>query len=195
MIGRFFRKMSTRIAGGFPSDEKKTGLEIRPDGGREFRTGTEAIRTALAALKIPEETEDMDFTEEEWRAAIQKAVTRRPERQTIRRPAVGLRPVFASGLAVILIGAAILFGIRRFPWLVPTVENQPGAESGATASNKPEIIRPIDPLIDPAALYARVNNAPSSEQAAGDVPTLTWISQETGLHIVWFVNDNIDMED
>lgn len=195
MTGRFFRKMSTGDAGDFPSEKMKAGLEGRLDGDREFRTGTEAIRTALAALKFPDETGDMDFTEEEWRGAIQKAVTQRPAQQMVRRPAVGLRPVFASGLTVLLIAAAILFGVRRFPWLVPTVENRPWAESEATATNQPEIIRPIDPVIHPARLYAQVNNRASSEQAAGDVPTLTWISQETGLHIVWFVNDNIDMED
>jgi len=137
-----------------------------------------------------------DFTEAEWSTAIRKAVTG-GETVKPRWTAVVFKPVFAYGLAVLLVGAAVLFGVRRFPWLVPAVENRLAISSdgAAAAAGQMEIIRPIDPVIDPAAWYAQANKGQSSKPTAGDVPTLTWISQETGLQIVWFVNDNLDMED
>ena len=59
----------------------------------------------------------MDFTEAEWTAAI-----RRPRRAAGRKigpavPASG--PSSATPWAFSSVGAAILFGVRRFPWLDP----------------------------------------------------------------------------
>ncbi len=153
------------------------------------RTDDQAL---LDRMKDALSEHNEDFTEAEWSVAVRKAVTG-GEVVKPRRMDFALKPVFAYGLAVLLVGAAVLFGVRRFPWLVPAVENQP--VSAAVASGQPKIIEPIDPVIDPAALYAQANKGQSSKPAAGDVPTLTWISQETGLHIVWFVNDNIKLED
>jgi hypothetical protein len=164
----------------------------------KFRKDQDALQAGIESLKIQATAEQMDFTEAEWDAVIRKAVTAGPAEQP-RRARFAFKPVFAYSLAALLVGAAVLIGIRRFPWLVPGVENIPVTASLSTG--QPEIIQAIDPMIDPALLYAQagVNGSArgelSSKPAAGDVPSFTWISQESGLQIVWFVNDNLKMED
>lgn len=167
----------------------------------------------IEALKDPGAFRDADFTQAEWTAAIRAAVTggkreKRPGRKTgLRFPVLGLRPAFGYALGLLFVGAAVLFGVRRFPWLVPVVENRPVA--AAVIARKPDIVEPIDPevVFPDSDLWARAEAAvapatrpplvsPSASVApAGDVPSLTWISQETGLQIVWFINENLNLEE
>jgi len=189
---RTARKLISDNVNGVLAEEKKLDLDRHLEQCPECRREAAAFRAGIEAIKNPEATAVLDFTEAEWTAAIRKAVTAGAAEKP-RRTAPALRPVFAYGLAVVLVGAAVLFGVRRFPWLIPAVENRPAAEPSASIG--PEIIKPINPVIDPAALYASVELESSSKPTAGDVPSLTWISQETGLQIVWFVNDNLKMED
>lgn len=194
---RAVRKLIAPYTGELLTEAKKLRLEIHLQDCPSCRAYAEGYRAGLAALKQPDGAMILDFTEDEWNAAIRKSVAGGAEKER-PRPALSkpaLRPVFSYSLAVLLVGAAVLMGVRRFPWLVPSVENRPASEGAIAKAEGTEIVKPIDPVIDPARLYAQVNNRASSEQAAGDVPTLTWISQETGLQIVWFVNDNIKLED
>ncbi|MBN1940521.1 MAG: zf-HC2 domain-containing protein [Candidatus Aminicenantes bacterium] len=198
MICRVARKLIPEAGNGSLSKEKSLGLERHLDLCRNCRMEANAYRAAMEAMKDRETDIGLDFTEAEWAAAIRGAVTQGAPGKNRRAAAPALRPVFAYGLAVLLAGATVFFGIRRFPWLIPSIETRPAgtlSASAETGAGQPEIIRPIDPVIDPAVLFVQAKIGASPEQAAGDVPTLTWISQETGLKIVWFVNDRIKMED
>ncbi|MCX6567182.1 MAG: zf-HC2 domain-containing protein [Candidatus Aminicenantes bacterium] len=199
---RSARKIIPDFTRGVLSDGKKKGLERHLRNCQACRADSAAFRTGIEAMKTPGAIEDMDFTEAEWTAAIQAAVTSHGEKKS-GRFVPAFRPAFGYTLGVLLVGAAVLFGVRRFPWLVPTMENRPSAAAAAMA-RQPDIIEPINPEIafSDSNLWARADRAvplsslPSpAPLPAGDVPSFTWISQETGLQIVWFVNDNLKMED
>jgi hypothetical protein len=167
-------------------------------------------RTSVAeldALKNAGAAGEMDFTDAEWSAAVRKAMAGgRAEKSGRRGPA--FHPVFAYALGALLAGVTILVGLRRFPWLVPTVENLP-AGAGETVARSSENFMGIPADRDfadsdlwtraegdvfPASLFSRAFT-PSTPEPAGDVPSFTWISEETGLQVVWFVNENITMEE
>ena len=199
---RTARKIIPDFINGILSDGKKKGLDRHLQNCEECRADVVSFRAGIEALKTPGAFGKMDFTEAEWTAAVRAAVTsRRTEKSDRFVPA--FRPAFGYALGVLLVGAAVLFSVRRFPWLVPTMENRPSA-AAAVMARQPDIIEPINPEIvfPDSNLWARADRAvplsslPSpAPLPAGDVPSFTWISQETGLQIVWFVNDNLKMED
>ena len=189
---------------------------------QDCRKEAEIFRAGLLAMKAPEAgigaagaasaAGGMDFTEDEWRTAIRKAVSARPEKRDEGKApeSLRLRSAFAYGLAFGVIAAAVLIGVRKFPWLVPTVETLPAA-TGRFADGQAEIIARVkdagdffsesdlwarndDVFAGPAVMTAA--DAPLSlPTAAGDVPSFTWISPESGLQIVWFINDEIQLEE
>jgi hypothetical protein len=199
---RAARKIIPDFINGVLSDGKKKGLDRHLQNCEECRADADAFRSGLAAMKTPRAFREMDFTEAEWTAAIRTAVaSRQTEKPDRFVPA--FRPAFAYALGVFLIGAAVLIGVRRFPWLIPVVENRPSAAAAVTV-RQPDIIEPINPEIvfPDSNLWARADRAvsPSSFPSpapfpAGDVPSFTWISEETGLQVVWFVNDNLKLEE
>jgi hypothetical protein len=169
----------------------------------------DTYRAGLAAFKEEHIPPDMDFTEAEWARAIHRATTEPAAAQAPARLR-SLRPALTYALLAVLVLAAAQFGLRRFPWLVPTVENrpvltgayaprpdsidpetissavaaQPSALSGAEARFDRDAFRPLQPA-------HRATTPPPT----GDVPSLTWISQKTGLKIAWFINENLNLED
>ena len=176
------------------------------------RKEAEMLRAGMLALRTPETGGEMDFTEEEWKAAIRKATAARPEKrdERIAPASLRLRSAFGYGLAFLAVAAMVLVGVRKFPWLVPMVENRPAAigeaadgqagkigpieEAGNFFAESDVWVREDDVFSQPAVMTA-ANTPSSSQTAAGDVPSFTWISPETGLQIVWFVNDEIQLEE
>jgi anti-sigma factor RsiW len=202
---RTARKRIPDFLNGNLSAAKSHDLERHLEICHKCRRDAEIYRDGLVTMRKPDVAGGMDFTEAEWTAAIRKATADRPVERispVVRR----FRPAFGYALGVLLVGVAVILGIRRFPWLVPTVENQPSAAAAAMA-RKPEIIEPIDAesVFSDSDLWvrseqsildtARPSLVPSPQPAAGDVPSFTWISPDSGLQIVWFVNDNIQLED
>jgi hypothetical protein len=85
------------------------------------------------------------------------------------------------------------------------VENRPAA--AAQMTRQPEGIEPLEAksVFPESDIWARSDRffapanlgspASSPQPAAGDVPSFTWISPDSGLQIVWFVNDEIQLEE
>ena len=198
---RSARKHIPGFANGTLADETKHDLERHLGKCEACRTDADAFRDGIEAMKTPGAFGEMDFTEAEWTAAIRAAVTsRRTEKSDRFVPA--FRPAFGYALGVLLVGAAILFGVRRFPWLVPIVDNHPDSSETVISKSAISNVEAVG-----KGLWARGKGAfapksrPSPDpaqappQPAGDVPSFTWISEETGLQIVWFVNDNLKLEE
>jgi len=184
---------------------KDRRLEQHLEECGECRRILDSYRTGLATFKEERLPLDMDFTEAEWTRAIHRATSEPAAVQTPFRVR-SLRPVLTYGLLAVLIVAVAQFGLRRFPWLVPTVENQPA--DTATSAVKPD--SGLSETVSPAAdenmaafpnAQARFERAafrpahPSTPPPTGDVPSLTWVSQKTGLKIAWFINENLKLED
>ena len=202
---RTARKRVPDFLNGNLSADKSHDLEMHLETCKKCRQDAESYRDGLLAMRKPGVAGEMDFTEAEWTAAIHKATADRPVERispVVRR----FRPAFGYALGVLLVGVAVILGIRRFPWLIPAVENRPLAASAAMARQS-EIIEQVDSAIpfSDSDLWVRSEQSildmtrpslvPSPQPAAGDVPSFTWISPDSGLEIVWFVNDNIQLED
>ena len=180
-------------------------LEECPD----CRQILDTYRAGLAAFKEEHLPPDMDFTEAEWTRAIHQATIEPAAAQAPARLR-SLRPALSFALLAVLIVAVAQFGLRRFPWLVPTIENQPSGTAASSVipdSGRSETIGPtaVDRPSDSSDTEARfVRAALRTPQLAsrvatppptGDVPSLTWVSQKTGLKIAWFINENLKLED
>ncbi|MHB8054979.1 MAG: anti-sigma factor family protein [Candidatus Aminicenantales bacterium] len=170
-------------------------LEQHLETCRKCRRDAEIFRDGLIAMRKPDVAGGMDFTEAEWTAAIRRATAERPVERIV--PSVRrLRPAFGYALGVFLVGAAVLFGVRRFPWLIPVLENRPAA-AGATV-RQPEFVERTGAkgkFSQKKSSAVEKQTVPLPQSAAGDVPSFTWISPDSGLEIVWFVNDNIQLEE
>ena len=154
------------------------GDDLRPRRARAFRAHLDACpacreelrahRAALAALRTAAKSEDVpDWTEAEWRALMARAAGQAgPGRVGEEAPA---RPAFrrrwaAASAAGALIGLAALALLFRGPVPGPSGRTASGVQAGGTVL------------------------------AAGgqDVLSMTMVSQETGLQIVWFLDKNFD---
>ena len=111
---RTVRKRIPDFLNGTLSAAKNLDLERHLETCRECRKDAEIYRAGLLALKNPDVAGETDFTEDEWAAVMRAATAVRPAERTV--PAVHrLRPAFGYALGVLLIGAAVLIGVRRFP--------------------------------------------------------------------------------
>jgi hypothetical protein len=175
----------------------------------DCRSVLETYKAGLAAFKAEPLPSDVDFTEAEWTRAIHRATSEPAAGQTPSRIR-SLRPALSYALLAVLVVTVAQFGLRRLPWLVPTIENQP-VVTGAFAQ-RPDSLGPettgsaaaAQPsgLSDTEARFVRAALRPpqpahraTTPPPTGDVPSLTWISQETGLKIAWFINENLNLED
>ncbi len=169
------------------------------------RTEASAFRAGIEALKHPAVFDDADFTEAEWRVAIRAAVAGGKTAKSDRF-ARFFRPSLGCVLGVLLVGAAIFFGVRHIPWLIPKVENHPSRAAapprglGSSSRTRPgPFRRKRTPWPRPGNRLSAGRPSPFPSSAApppaGDVPSFTWISEETGLQIVWFINDSLNLEE
>ncbi|HSA95961.1 MAG TPA: zf-HC2 domain-containing protein, partial [Acidobacteriota bacterium] len=152
--------------------------DLRPRQARAFRAHLEAcpgcrkeleaLRAALGAFRTAAVAERVpDWTEGEWKALMVRAVAGgRQERE--KKDGIGrpaLWPRWAAASALgLVLGLAVLSVLFRTPGLGPE----------RTAAN--------------AAL-------PSAAAAGGqDVVSVTMVSQETGLQVVWFFDKTFNYE-
>jgi len=160
-------KLMALAAGGDLGPRQARALRAHVEACPGCRKELEALRAALRAFRTAAEDEGVpDWTEGEWKALMVRAAAG-PERagQTSRgvvRP--GPRPRWAAASALgALMAIAVLFAILRGP--------VPGP--GRTPTN--------------AGLSLEAA-APKGQ----DVVSVTMVSRETGLQIVWFFDKEFD---
>jgi anti-sigma factor RsiW len=187
--------------GARPRDRR---LERHLEECADCRSVLETYRAGLAAFKAESLPSDMDFTEAEWARAIRRATTEPAEAKAPFRLR-SLRPALTYALLAVLVVAVAQFGHRRLPWLVPTIENQPVKiaspatvleAAGPAAADRPSGLSDTEARFDQAALRPpQPSHRAATPPPTGDVPSLTWVSQKTGLKIAWFINENLKLED
>jgi hypothetical protein len=163
---------------------------------------------ALASLKRwDRQDRPEDWTAEEWRrlvgkAAIQKTAAPESARFPLLRPLVS-----AAAALIVLVGASLFLSKSRPADLSAHNEARP-AEIAAPAAENP---RPLPGTVQTESAGRIETTLPrtaaSSESRAllasaarsikprEDKPAFTWISPDTGLQIVWFTNNNLNLED
>jgi anti-sigma factor RsiW len=124
-----------------------------------------AARQAAQVLARADEPEDWD--DAEWLHLLQSITLSKIEKKKAL-PGLSLKPVLASALALLVIAAGAFFFLKR-----------PSAPPDARATLQP----PSQDLI-----------APARKTGKQDVPSMTIISKETGLKIIWFFNKNFEAE-
>ncbi len=154
------------------------GDDLRPRRARAFRAHIaacpacreelQAHRAALAALRTAADGENApDWTEAEWRVLMARAAGQagpgRAGEEPPARPAIRARWAAASAAGA-LVGLAALALLLRGPIPGPSGRTAAGVQAGGTVL------------------------------AAGgqDVLSMTMVSQETGLQIVWFFDKDFD---
>jgi len=143
------------------------------------------------------------WTDEEWRTILRRLGAPRTEAETPRR-SFALRPLVsaAAALAVLIWGAVFVERTSRPQYpagpeggLPEIAARSPGktvappeAQLGAPAERV--VPRPASAFNAPALVASAARESTPRE----DKPAFTWISQETGLKIVWFTNENLKLE-
>jgi hypothetical protein len=163
---------------------------------------------ALASLKRwDRQDRPEDWTAEEWSRLVGKAsVHKTAAPESARFPL--LRPLVSAAAALIVLVGASLFLSKSRPADLSARNAARPAEISAAAADNP---RPLPGTV-PAEPAGRVETASPRTAAASesrtllasaaravrpreDKPAFTWISPDTGLQIVWFTNNNLNLED
>jgi len=220
MTCRKARKALPLLAGGDLAAKKASRLEAHVAFCPACRRELEELRTALGRARAAARAEKaVDWHEAEWKALMARITAERPATRT---PAGGRRRwELAAGLATVVLaaGLAIVFrhSIFRPAHVPPAVESAaaksvPGEPEEISRESLPAAPTRIDekkfPAIKPE-YYARnvdrsrtspnqasVGKKGSSKTAAAeagqDVLSVTMVSRETGLQVVWFFNKNFE---
>jgi len=167
MTCRKAKKWLPLRAGGELTGKKARKVEAHV--GRCPGCGKEAeeMATALIAAKGLARSEPLrDWTDAEWRRMLNTIKAGKVEKGAWPRRLVET-PAFAFGIALLVFAAAMLLLGRRWPGLSG---ERPTAFVGSGTSSR--------------------------EKSAGqDVLSMTIVSQETGLKIVWFFNRNFEWKE
>jgi hypothetical protein len=163
---------------------------------------------ALASMKCwDRQDRPADWTDEEWnrligKASVQKTAVSESARFSLLRPLVS-----AAAALIILVGATLFLSKSRPADLSARNAARP-AEISAPAAENPRPLPgtvPTEPALrietasprsaaasEPRALLASAARTPRPRESK---PAFTWISPDTGLQIVWFTNNNLNLED
>jgi anti-sigma factor RsiW len=173
------------------------------------RRELEEYRSALARVKAAARAEGAaDWTEADWKVLMARVTAETPRKS---RASWGSRPrrALASTLAAVavLIATAFLFKDSLFNRRVGSPNPTSAVvkrEEPKPAPEKPKISPPAKPgtktvpLVQPE-YFAKSggkkipSREPQAKPAAGqDVLSVTMVSQETGLQVVWFFNKNFE---
>ncbi len=169
MTCRWTKKHLPLLAGNDLSQNKALKVKAHLERCPDCRKESEEIVAALAAAKGLARQEALrDWADAEWRQMLRFVTAADVERRpwTVR---LVQKPAFAFGLALLIFAAGALWLEKRLP-LRPEERGALQARSQTTAQ-RPE------------------------ESAGQDVLSLTIVSQETGLKIVWFFNKNFEWKE
>ncbi|MBM3312493.1 MAG: zf-HC2 domain-containing protein [Candidatus Aminicenantes bacterium] len=183
------------LAGGELGGRKTRALRSHLDLCPACRAEAADFRAALdRARSSAAEGAALDWTESEWRRMMDGIIASPPAANTVRR-AFSLKPALSAAAAFCLVVLGTQYAFRqllRTPRL-----SAPGARREAAA------VRPDSlPAFDRASLAALADVAglrdpafPDLSSGKQDIPALTIVSPESGVKIVWFFNENLDMEE
>jgi len=220
MTCRSVRKLLPLAAGGDLSEGQAGKVAAHLETCAACRAEIDAYRFALDRARELDRTADRSWNEAAWARAVRRAVDQ-GGRPAATRPKFVLRPaVIAVAGAVLIAVAALLLVLTRHP-LQPreVLKARTGgakADVPAAAEHKPEPspgtadqkivkrdlkkktespllaagrIKPSPAPIDRALTGAAAPVAPSPTQ---DIVSATFVSQETGLKVVWFFDRNFN---
>jgi hypothetical protein len=198
MTCKMVHKYLPLLAGGDLAARKESKLLAHLDRCPGCREELEGYRDAIERVKAAARKESAtgDWSGAEWKALMARATAQGTEKAG--SPA-GLRPrwALASGLAVVILLAALAFLFRDaiFGSRGTGAERQAAVvkkEGPKAAPAKPAPSRPkaekgkAVPVVQPEYL------AKNAAQERQDVLSVTMVSQETGLQVVWFFNKNFE---
>jgi hypothetical protein len=154
---------------------------------------------ALSSLKRwAGQTRPEDWTDEEWRMLVRKAAAQNPDAASPARPRlVLLRPLVSAATSLAVLVWAVVFLSQPGPQLDSAWRAEGSREIVATKpppssnSDTPSARTATSTPVDRALLAS----AAGAARPTGDKPAFTWISPDTGLQIVWFTNNNLNLED
>jgi hypothetical protein len=166
-----------------------------------------AYARALSTLKRWDlEGRPGSWTTGEWDDLIARAAAQKGEsRESVRFPL--LRPLFSAAAALAVLVWAALFFLKTRPADLSArnsartaeitesmaEEMRPPFVNASPESTRPALSAARRPSIPPDA-RPLLASAARTERPAGDKPAFTWISPDTGLQIVWFTNNNLNLE-
>lgn len=168
MTCKRIQKSLPLLAGNGLSAKKAGRVFAHLDECADCRKEEKEFAAALkAAQALARADEPEDWNDAEWRRLLQSITQAKIEKRKAW-PGLSLRPALAGGLALLLIAAGAFFFLRKSP-----------APSDAQA-----------------ALHAPSRDlaTPAREAGTKDVSSMTIVSKETGLKIIWFFNKNFEAE-
>jgi len=214
MTCRSARKLIPLAAGGDLSEGKAGKVAAHLKACAACRAEIDAYRFALDRARELDRTADRSWNEAAWARAVRRAVAQGSE-PAAARPKPALRPAVIAVAGVVLIAVAALLLVLTRNSLRPREVLEAGAEGAKTdvpaaIEHKPELSpatadqeivkrdlkkKPEAPLLaagrikpSPAPIDRALTGAaaPAPPSAAQDIISATFVSQETGLKIVWF---------
>lgn len=197
MTCKMVKKFLPLLAGGDLAARKERKLLAHLDRCPGCREELEGYRNAIERVKAAARQESAgDWSGAEWKALMARATAQGTEKAG--SPA-GLRPrwALASGIAAVILLAALAFLFRDAIFgLRGTVAERQAAvvkkEEPKAAPAKPAPPKPAGekgksvPVVQPEFL------AKNAAQERQDVLSVTMVSQETGLQVVWIFNKNFE---
>lgn len=167
MTCRKVRKLMPLFAGDDLGPRRTRAVRSHLDACPACRSELGELREALARIKAAAKEESVpDWSESEWKALMVRATGEIPVSRKEERSAGArvARPRWAvASAAGVLVGFVILSVLFRGPVPGPGRTGSPAVPSALTEAGR-----------------------------AQDVVTLTMVSPETGLQIVWFLDKNFD---
>ncbi len=220
MTCRKARKALPLLAGGDLAAKKASRFEAHVAACPACRRELEELRTALSRARAAARAEKaVDWNEAEWKALLARITAEAPAKRT--QPG-RVRWAWAAGLASVVVVAALAVLFRpsifrpahvplalksaarsapgepeeRARELVPGVP--PGADEKKFPAIKPEYYaRNVDrswTSPNQASVGKKGPSKTAAAEAGQDVLSVTMVSQETGLQVVWFFNKNFEWE-
>lgn len=197
MTCKMVKKFLPLLAGGNLAARKERKLLAHLDRCPGCREELEGYRNAIERVKAAARQESAgDWSGAEWKALMARATAQGTEKAG--SPA-GLRPrwALASGIAAVILLAALAFLFRDaiFGSRGTVAERQAAVvkkEEPKAAPAKPAPPKPAGekgksvPVVQPEFL------AKNAAQERQDVLSVTMVSQETGLQVVWIFNKNFE---
>jgi hypothetical protein len=195
--GRTRRLLPLFSGGDLP--ERKTRrvrkhLEACADCRREFEAYRTALRVVADAVRGAPAG---DWTPGEWRAVMDRVAKEKPEPRVRFEPAMTPKwiPAFASGAAILVVVAIGLLlkdapvkpaGTRPGPVLGERTSPPNERGEGSSRFTAPEMAS------QPSAPKTGGPTAAAPDSSKQDVLTMTLVSPDTGLQVVWVFNRNFD---
>jgi len=214
---RRIRRSISLLVGNDLSERKARRLRVHLERCEICRNEFRLYSAALDKVKeLADRETPPEWTDTEWQTLMARTISARVEKRPLVSPVFGNRPLIAlvRGLAVavptVVIGLLLWNTLSkpktgpvgpkpayaRRPELIPpitapTQQNQnEEKEPGVRTLDKPVLVARASKAERPAP---RPNKpAAAQKESSQDVVSVTLVSQETGLKVVWFLDKNFE---